>query len=288
MEMIAALPDLLAAARTRRAAVGAFGVYDAETAAAVLRAGAGVLLVSAGRMRGEDGRLFVAALRGMAAASRAPVCIQGDHLHELDAIVRACEAGADSVMADGSHLAFEANVAFTREARAIADRFGASVEGEIGRLAGAEDADAGHGAAEPTDPEAAAEFAARTGVDCLAVSIGNVHGTDEPQGELDWDRLAAIRERVDVPLSLHGGSGLDAATLRRAVAAGIAKANVNTDLRHAYLAATEAALAGARETGDLLGLHRAQADAVATLAAGRLRAFRAEADVPRIPTAPRG
>jgi ketose-bisphosphate aldolase len=214
-------------------------------------------------LRAPGAEVLVGALRGACEVSRARVCVQADHVHDLETVELACELGVQAVMADFSPLGLEANITFTREAVAIAREFGVAVEGELGRLAGGVDADAPQGAEALTDPGAAAEFVARTGVDCLAVALGNVHGALLPAPRaLDWDRLTEIRRAVDVPLALHGGTGLSGDVVREAIRLGIGKVNVNTALRRAYLDATEAGLGVMTSAADLVALHAAQARAV--------------------------
>jgi ketose-bisphosphate aldolase len=254
-----------------RGPVAAFGCYEIAMAAGVLRAlpprAGAVLLVSGAALRAPGGDLLAAGLRAVADHAPVHACLQADHVHDLETVELACRAGVQAVMADGSPLAFEDNVAFVRAAAEIARRHGVALEGELGRLPGGADADAPPGGGEPTDPEAAAEFVARTGVDCLAVSLGNVHGSllAAPR-ELDWARLRRIRRAVRVPLALHGASGLAPSVVRRAVRGGIAKVNLNTELRRAYLAATADALGAVDPSADVLALHEAQARAVARAA----------------------
>jgi tagatose 1,6-diphosphate aldolase GatY/KbaY len=273
--MLASFAELLADAAARRGAVGSFTAYNLETAVGVLRAaeerGKGVvLLLSPGSFRARGGRFLAAALVTLAERSSVPACVQLDHVAELAAIEEAFELGVGAVMADGSALPDEENGALVRAAVAHARRAGGHVEAELGRVEGGEDVAAAAAAGALTDPGAAAGFVARTGAACLAVSIGNVHGRYAQPPRLDWERLAAIRERVDVPLSLHGTSGLPDADVRRAVELGAAKLNVNTELREAYLAATARQLGRVREGADVLALHEAQADAVAAAAAAKL------------------
>jgi fructose-bisphosphate aldolase class II/tagatose 1,6-diphosphate aldolase GatY/KbaY len=250
--------------------VGAFGCYELAMADGVLRAagrGRVVVLVAGTSLRGSGAEVLVSGLRGACEASRARVCLQADHVHDLETVELACELGVQAVMADFSPLGFDANVAFTSEAVAIAREFGVAVEGELGRLPGGADADAPHGAGVLTDPEAAAEFVAATGVDCLAVALGNVHGALLPAPRaLDWERLAAIRLAVDVPLALHGATGLRGEGVREAIRLGIDKVNVNTALRRAFLEATAAALPGAEPTADLSARDAKQAAAVEAVA----------------------
>jgi tagatose 1,6-diphosphate aldolase GatY/KbaY len=171
----------------------------------------------------------------VAAALRVPACVQIDHVSDPDLLQAALVSGAGAVLADGSRLATDENAALAHGVVRAAPP-GVGVEAELGHIEGAEDIAAAAAAGALTDPAEAAGFAARTGVDCLAVSIGNVHGTYAAPPQLDWERLERIRESVgDLPLSLHGASGLEAEDVRRAVRLGICKVNVNTELRRRYL-----------------------------------------------------
>jgi ketose-bisphosphate aldolase len=271
--VIAAFAEMLGVARRRGTAVGAFTCYDAESAAGVLSAAAGrpvVLLVSAGLVTGPGGDLLAAALRAMAERVAAPVCLELDHAHEIDAIRAGCELGFGAVMADGSHLSRDANVELVLAARAIAEPLGIAVEAEIGLVTGDEEVAVPADSGALTEPAEAERFARDAGPDCLAVAIGNVHGVYRGLPRLDLARLRRIAARVDVPLALHGGSGLPDAEVRGAVAAGIAKVNVNTELRQAYLARTERELPAALDGARLLALHRAQSDAVRTVTERKL------------------
>jgi tagatose 1,6-diphosphate aldolase GatY/KbaY len=264
---------MLGDARRRGTAVGAFTCYDAESAAGVLSAAAGrpvVLLVSAGLVTGPGGDLLAAALRAMAERVAAPVCLELDHAHEIEAIRAGCELGFGAVMADGSHLSREANVELVLAARAIAGPLGIAVEAEIGLVTGDEEVAVSADSGALTDPGEAERFVRDAGPDCLAVAVGNVHGLYRGLPRLDLARLRRIASRVDVPLALHGGSGLPDAEVRGAVGAGIAKVNVNTELRQAYLARTERELPAALDGARLLALHRAQADAVRTVTERKL------------------
>jgi tagatose 1,6-diphosphate aldolase GatY/KbaY len=263
--------------------VAAFACYDLAMAEGVLRAagrGRVVMLVAGTALRAPGAEGLVAALRGAAEASGARVSLQADHLHDLQTIELALELGVQAVMADFSRLPFEGNVTFTREAVALAREFGAEVEGELGRLAGGVDADAPRAEEALTDPALAAEFVAATGVDCLAVAVGNVHGALLPAPRaLDWPRLAAIRRAVAVPLALHGATGLHGAVVRRALREGMTKVNVNTAVRRAYLDATAAGLAELGPEGDLVALHARQAQAVEAVARSTLREVGLTADL---------
>ncbi len=258
--------ELLAAAD--RSAVGAFTCYDLEVAAAVLQAagarGQGVILLIGGRsFTDPHGRLLLAALLAVADASQTRACVQLDHCDDLEVIEAALAQGAGAVMADGSSRPYDHNVAFVRRATELAAARGAGVECELGGITGDEDVAEAVAAGALTDPAEAVAFMAATGADCLAVSIGNVHGVYRDPPDLDWRRLELIRASVPQPLSLHGASGIPQEMLQRAIDAGIAKVNVNTELRQAYLEATAATIEGVVASAHVAKLHAAQTDAVA-------------------------
>jgi fructose/tagatose bisphosphate aldolase len=173
-------------------------------------------------------------------------------------------------MADGSRLAYDDNVALVAAARDLARAASGAVEAELGHVAGGEDVARATQAGQLTEPAEAERFLNATGADCLAVSIGNVHGAYATEPRLDWARLDAVRGVVDVPLSLHGASGLPAGDVVRAVKAGIRKANVNTELRAAYLAATRDGLDAAHDGLRVLALHDAQVKAVRCVAESKI------------------
>ncbi|HLI59043.1 MAG TPA: class II fructose-bisphosphate aldolase [Solirubrobacteraceae bacterium] len=257
--MLASFGELLEHAARRRRAVGAFTVYDATTAAAVLHAaerrGRGVmLLVSSQTLASPIGRRFVVAVRALADDARAPCCLQLDHETDMAAIEHALELGFGAVMADGSRLATDANAAFVAQAVSAAERHGAHVEAELGRVSGDEEIAAAATRGALTDPAEAAQFISATGANCLAVSIGNVHGRYAAPPRLDVDRLAAIRQAVGVPLSLHGASGIPDGDVLTAIDGGIVKVNVNTELRDRYFDVIEAQVADLRAGARLLDL----------------------------------
>jgi fructose-bisphosphate aldolase class II/tagatose 1,6-diphosphate aldolase GatY/KbaY len=199
-----------------------------------------------------------------AGQSTARLGVHLDHSRDLEEITACLEAGYTSVMVDGSHLPFAENIALTKEAVRRARDHGAWVEAELGALPGDEDVstDAVAQAAAMTDPRQAAEFVAATGVDALAVAVGNVHGFTKHPVRLDLERLAAIHEAVPVPLVLHGASGLPVEELHGALARGVAKVNVNAELRRAYLEAVRVTLPSALPGSDVVSLWAAGRDAV--------------------------
>ena len=286
--MIAPFAELLEEHRVAGTALGGFTCYDLETALGVLAAAheadtAVLLLVSSAAFAQAGGEMLLAGLRAAAERSPAQACVQLDHVGDLEQIARAFEVGAGAVMADGSKLALEDNAALVGEAVRIARRHGGAVEAELGHISGDEDIARAAAAGQLTDPADVGPFLARTGAACLAVSIGNVHGTYSGTPELDWGRLAEIRAATEVPLSLHGASGLPDDAIRRAVSAGIAKVNVNTELREAYLEETARELPAVREGSNLLALHRRQSAASQALVARSLRLYGGDPDDGRRP-----
>jgi tagatose 1,6-diphosphate aldolase GatY/KbaY len=271
--MLTRFSELLADGASRGAAVGAFTCYNLETAAGVLRAAAGrrcgvVLLVSEKSFSAPDGPLLVCALVAAAARSPVPACVQLDHVRDLEAVGAALELGMGAVMADGSKLPLEENIDFVRAAARSGE-----VEAELGGIEGHEDVATAVAAGALTDPEEAAWFAERSGAACLAVSIGNVHGIYDKPPTLDWPRLTEIRRRVSIPLSLHGASGLSDDDLRQAIRLGVAKINVNTELRARYVEVTAERVEAVRDGARVLELNLAQAEAVAEVVSAKLEVY---------------
>ena len=213
------LDHLVTAALQQGSAVPAFTCYDFTTALAVVgaaeEAGNGVILLVAPKTAATvNGLRLIAALRGLADTAAVPVAVQLDHASDLKVMADAVAAGADSVLADGSSLPFEDNIALVRAARAL---LGADVvlEAELGGLAGDEDRAFGADAAGVvvaglTDSAQVEDFVSRTGAGLLAVAVGNVHGKYKGEPQLRWDVLQDIAVRTHIPLVLHGASGIPA------------------------------------------------------------------------------
>jgi tagatose 1,6-diphosphate aldolase GatY/KbaY len=213
------LDHLVTSALQQGSAVPAFTCYDFTTALAVVAAaeesGRGVILLVAPKTAATpNGLRLIGALRGLADAAAVPVVVQLDHATDLPVMADAVAAGADSVLADGSSLAYEDNIALVRAAREL---LGPDVvlEAELGGLAGDEDrafgADqSGVPVAGLTDSAQVEDFVSRTGAELLAVAVGNVHGKYQGEPELRWDVLQDIAVRTHIPLVLHGASGIPA------------------------------------------------------------------------------
>lgn len=285
--------------RSGRALAGMVA-YNLETAEGIVAAaeqtGRPVILQAGSSAFAHAGRrpLAILALE-LAHASSAAVGVHLDHSRDPDEVAACLDLGYTSVMIDGSRLSFDDNVAITRQVVERARDTGAWVEAELGAVAGHEDLSIdtaaggeGAGAEGPTgggpvpgdgmtDPEQAAAFVAATRVDALAVAIGNVHGLAGGVPHLDLERLEALRAAVDVPLVLHGASGVPSEVLAACAQRGVAKVNVNTELRLAFLTAVRAALPAAFEQIDLAGPLAAGRDAVIDAAGRILRVLAGEA-----------
>jgi fructose-bisphosphate aldolase class II len=176
-------------------------------------------------------RAFVKYLLACAEDATVPVSIMLDHGADIDVCMRALRAGLTDVMYDGSKLPLEENIANTRQVVRAAHACGVRVEAELGHVGqGSEYADFGSQRQGFTHPDEVERFVAETGVDFLAVAIGSAHGQYRGEPRLDLELLAEIRRRVDTPLVMHGGSGLSREQFRGAIAGGIAKINIATDL----------------------------------------------------------
>lgn len=240
MQEFTTLRDMLARARIEKYAVGGFNFCNAETAQVVFREAMrlrspAMLISSAVEVKLCGMEDTVEIVKIIARSVDVPVCIHLDHTDDVETVYRAVNAGFSSVMIDGSHFPFEKNVEMTKAVVEYAHNKGVSVEGELGAIG--ENKDAQHEGVGPqclTDPQKAAEFVARTGVDALAISIGNAHGFYSKRPSLDFELLKAIRDQVDIPLVLHGGSGTPLDQLHKAIDLGICKVNVATDIGKAF------------------------------------------------------
>jgi len=271
--VLAPFREILEERRAVRSAAGAFTCYDVTTALGVARAAEdrdvpAILLIAEASFRAPSGRLLLAALCAVSDEARVPMCVQLDHVSDDAVIDAALAAGIGAVMADGSRFRLERNTAFVAAIRDRADSAG--IEVELGHIEGGEDVAAATEAGALTDPDEAISLVAATRCDCLAVSIGNVHGRYASPPRLDWGRLERIRQAIDIPLSLHGASGLPAEDICRAVALGVCKVNVNAELRERYLTRLADRLPAALEGWRLLELESSVVDAVAEVVASKL------------------
>lgn len=269
--------DLLKAAQEGAYAVGAFNVYNLEGVQAVIAAAESesspVMLQLHPKALMQGGVPLVALCLAAADESRVPVSVHLDHSTSAQAIETALKRGMTSVMADGAALSYTENVRFSAEMAALAHQHGASIEAELGQISGTEDdLIVAENDARMTDPAQAADFVAASGVDALAVCIGNVHGVYRGEPRLDFARLADIRQQVNVPLVLHGASGLHETHIREAIALGVCKFNVNTELRHAYLHTARTMLCESTNV-ELVDVMQAVTRAMQQIVAEKIRLF---------------
>jgi fructose-bisphosphate aldolase class II len=235
--MLASLNDLLPAAAAGDFIVPAFNIFGMDEAwqvmkAAELERSPVVLMVNRDMTRLYPVELLGRMLGAVALESRCPVCVHLDHATDEAVILRAMEAGFTSVMFDGSQLSLEENIARSRTVANAARGKGVSLEGEVGSVPYPEDNPSIKD--ERTDPDDAARYAERSGVDALAVAVGNVHKLKRPVAKVDFALLSAIGAAVRVPLVLHGSSGIPAADMARLLPTRVAKCNIGTALRQAW------------------------------------------------------
>ncbi len=172
-----------------------------------------------------------------------PAVLHLDHTRDMKVILAAIDAGFTSVMIDASNLPLDENIKMTSQVVRIAHKSHVSVEAELGRIPSSDNIETNEDSLFYTDPEEAAFFVDQTGVDALAVSIGTAHGIYRvKQPRIDLERLIRIRQKTNVPLVLHGGSGLPAETIKKAILlpmGGISKVNIATDLEIAFQRVTQ-------------------------------------------------
>jgi ketose-bisphosphate aldolase len=249
-------------------AVAYFEAWDACSLEAVLEAaeeerapvilGFGGMMADTGWLEHIGIEVLAGIGQAIAARARVPVALLLNEAQTPAQARRGIEAGFDAVMLDTSGMPAAQAQAAVADLAAFAHARGAAVEAELGHLP-----DAGPGGSlskgDLTDPEEAATFVERTGVDCLAVSIGNVHLLTEGEAVVDLARLEAIRRRVRVPLAIHGGSSFPASAVPGAIAAGVAKFNVGSIFKRLFLTAVREYLGGLPPTADvhdIVGSHR--------------------------------
>lgn len=232
--------DILKKCAQEHFMVGAFNLNGLDQPAALIKRaealGSPILITEPGVIEPYMPFEYCAAITYLAAKNtRVPVGLHLSHGMDLDLVERALKAGFTSVMYDGSRLDYEENVRTTREAVKMGHSYGAAVEGELGALPGASEGGAAlaSNVDTMTDPALAIDYVKRTGIDILAISIGNAHGLYKGKPSLDFQRLEQIYYGLmaqDVYLTLHGGTGIPEDHLKRAMEMGIVKVCIYTDL----------------------------------------------------------
>jgi len=218
-------------------AIAAFNIHNLETIQAVAEAAAEescpvIFQTTPGTLK-HAGIPYVAAIAKAAAKLYdIPMALHVDHCSCYDTIMECIRHGYTSVMIDTAHLAYDENVEMVKKVVEVAHKYGVAVEGELGKIGGVEDdlivdeRDASF-----TVPAQAADFVQKTGIDMLAIAIGTAHGEYKGEPNLDFPRLSEIRKLVDIPLVLHGASGVPDYQIKEALSRGISKINIATELK---------------------------------------------------------
>ena len=272
--MLANLNDVLLPAMKEKYAVGLFNATDSDMLEAVISAAeelSSPVIIGTAEVLLPYGELKLIAPGMIAAAKRArvPVVVHYDHGLTFERCMEALQLGFTSVMYDGSAGETSQNMADTRGIVRICHAMGATVEGEIGHVGMAETGD-NDAVDRYTTVKEASDFLAATGVDALAIAIGTAHGAYKQKPKLDIERLKEIRAQVDVPLVLHGGSGLSDDDFKNTIAGGISKVNIHTDL---CIAGTEAMRKALAENKNYLEIRSARVEAVKQAVMEKMRLF---------------
>ncbi|MBR0535533.1 MAG: class II aldolase [Clostridia bacterium] len=257
------LKQLIKNASRDNKAVGAFSVGNMEMILGAIKAAEETntpIIIQIAEVRLPTSPLAIIGPMMVAAAknSRVDVCVHLDHGLKFETIKQALESGFSSVMIDGSILDYEENIALTQKVVEEARKYGASVEAELGVVGGNEGDGKSH-SIKYTDPAVAVDFCRRTGIDALAVAIGNAHGHYKIQPELRIDVLKDIFDVCDTPLVLHGGTGITPQIFRECIKNGIRKVNIATA---SFDAVATASRKTAEENGNYFSLSQNMADAV--------------------------
>ena len=226
------MKDLLRRAEEKNIGCGAFSVGNMEMVRGAIRAAEEldtpiILQIAEVRLKNSPLHLMGPMMVQAAKEAKVDVAVHLDHGLTFGTVDKALELGFTSVMLDASTLPFEENIARVKAVVEKARKYGATVEAELGLVGGSEDGSCDHGI-RCTDPDDAVVYARETGIDALAVAIGNAHGNYPVAPTLSFDVLEKIHERVDIPLVLHGGSGITDKDFQKAISLGIRKVNIAT------------------------------------------------------------
>lgn len=234
--MIVNLKYVLTKAKLERRAVPAFNVYDLETIMAVLGAAKknkSPVIISFGESYFDQVPIEIIAeiVKNLAANCDFDIVLHLDHAKEFQSIIRAMRCGFTSVMYDGSANLLEDNIINTAEIVKIAHAADVSVEAELGYMNPEDGSSSSENCnLDYTDAKIARRFVLDTKVDALAIAVGNAHGIYKFEPHLDFDRIKEIKNNTDIPLVLHGCSGIPEASIKKAISLGICKINVNTEV----------------------------------------------------------
>ncbi len=230
------MSELLSNAQKDNYGVGAFSVANMEMVMGAIKAAEElqspiILQIAQVRLLYSPLALIGPLMVAAAKEAKVPVAIHLDHGLDIDTVKQALEIGFTSVMIDASHLPIEKNIEMVQKVKAIADNYGADVEGEVGILSGSEDGSVNHKALY-SHPDEVEKLYERTHLDAIALSIGNTHGIYKEAPQLDFEILTQAKKRVPIPLVLHGGSGISDEDFRKCITLGIRKINIATATFH--------------------------------------------------------
>jgi len=242
MPLVSSL-NLIKKAKEEKKAIPAFNIHNLETIQAVIEGAYElkspvIIQTTPGTLKHAGIEYIAAIVKEASNKYKIPIALHMDHCPSFDTIVSCIKNGYTSVMIDGSHLEYNDNVKLVKSVVKMAHAVGVQVEGEIGKIGGVEDdmfvneADASF-----TIPEEAKKFVEDTGVDTLAVAIGTAHGMYKGEPKLDFDRIKAINNLINVPLVLHGASGVPGESIKKAIQLGMAKINIATELKNPMVSA---------------------------------------------------
>lgn len=232
-------------AQEKRVAIAAFNIHNMETAQGVLEGAAEerapvMIATTPGTLRHAGVATIAAIVETAAKDYDIPVALHLDHCPSYETIVKAIQSGYTSVMIDSSELPYKDNVVMVQDVVKVGHAAGVQVEGELGRIGGTEDdITVDEREATLTVPEEALDFVEKTGIDTLAIAIGTAHGVYKGEPKLDFERLSAIEELVDLPLVLHGASGVPNESVSEAIKRGICKVNIATELKIPFARAVQ-------------------------------------------------
>jgi len=229
------MTEFLPRAKAEKFAVGQFNMNNLEftkaiTEAAMEERSPFIFGVSEGAIKYMGLEYAVAMARAAAEQSGLPIALHLDHGSSFEMVMKCIRAGFTSVMFDGSHLPLEENIRLTKTVVEAAHAVGVSVEGELGTIGGVEDdLSVEDEEAMLAKPEEAIRFWEETGVDCLAIAVGTAHGMYKGEPRIRFEIIEEVAKNIDVPIVLHGGSGVPDEAIRRSIELGVGKINVNTE-----------------------------------------------------------
>ncbi len=271
------LADLLRKADGDNYAIGAFNFIDMTDIKAIVEAAeeekAPVILLA--NWRPIVDYMGIEYLKNVIETAKkfssVPIVLQLDHGKDFRQVITCIQYSFDSIMIDGSHLSYEENVALTKKVVEVAHEVRIGVEAELGRIGGVEEGMAAESRPVFTEPKIAKKFVEDTGVDALAIAFGTAHGFYKDEPELAFDVLEETNRLIDIPLVMHGGTGVPQESLKKSIILGINKVNIGTDLKVAYFNALSEGTINHAEDMNLIEVMRAAKNNVKDIVKTKMR-----------------